>query len=426
MVFGWGKKKAPPQEEVSVRIRLDEAPGIADEVMAKRTRNMVTEAANKLHSTNKLIRELAKMRKDLERDDLNLDAVDKRVRPLAVRGKKMLVNALKSNAVEIKPIRVPQDMSGSAGELEHRLKRLGNILGKQSRVIHLFAEKYATRLKQILEEVDGNRHSIMGIFYRHQNYENLANAVTNGIENVRGLEAAVRDNAEKRSEAEAEIQRLEVRAARLESDIADYRASAEHARLLGLRRRLQEAEDAKARLSSEIALQFTSISRPLGRYEWVSSDKEQTALLRRAQKSPYEVMNRGEEESVAALLQNILKAVKSGSISVKDVGKAAEAMERAIGAVGGYVERVEGTEAELAKTRQMIRDAEPVRLREMEKELEEVRESKEMAVRKASQTAAAMTLSIQSIPVEIADVREALLQITGTKYEIAYRGPGPE
>ena len=426
MVFGWGKKKAPPPAETVVRIRLEEAPGMAGEVQSKRSQNIVTEASNALHGTNDLIRELTRIRQELERDDLDMDDMDKRMQPLVTRGKRMLVDALRKNAVEIDPIRAPDDMARVAGELEHRLKRLGNILGKQTRVIHIFAEKYALRLKQILEEVEANRKSILALSGRHQADTGVANAVTNGVANVRALEGSVRENAQKHDAAEAEARRLDVQMAKLASEMERFRESDEYVRLLEMRRELEEHGDAKSRLSAEIAARFTSISRPLGRYERISADKEQTALLLRVQRNPYNVMNRREIGAVTELLGNVRRAVVGGSISVKDVDKATEAITRTVESMEGYADRVEGVETDIQKTRKMIADAEPVRLHEMEREMSSLHESKETALRRASETKAAVSLAVRSIPAEVTEVQRALLRLTGTKYIITYEGPDPQ
>lgn len=426
MVFGWGKKKAPPPAETVTRIRLEEAPGTAEEVQAKRSQNVVTEASNILHGTNDMIRELTRIRQEMERDDLNMDDVDKRMQPLVVRGKRMLVDALRKNAIEIEPIRAPDDMARAAGELEHRLKRLGNILGKQTRVIHIFAERYALRLKQILEEVEANRKSILGLSGRHQADTGVANAVANGVANVRSLEGSVRENAQKHDAAEAEARRLDIQMAKLASEMERFRESDGYVRLLELRRELEGHEDARSRLSMEIAARFTSISRPLGRYERISADKEQTALLLRVQRNPYDVMNRREIGAVTELLGNVRRAVVGGSISVKDVDKATDAIIRTVESMEGYVDRVEGAEEDIRKTRKMIADAEPVRLHEMEREMSSLQESKETTLRRTAETMAAVNLAVRTIPAEVAEVQRALLRLTGTKYNITYEGPGPQ
>lgn len=424
MVFGWGRKKAPPPEIEVVRIRLEEAPRIAAEVLEKRSKGIVTEAANTLHRTNELMRELVRIRGDLERDDLDLDAVDKRLQPLAVRGKKMLVDALHKNAVEMEPIGVPGDMARVSGELEHRLKRLGNILGKQTRVIHTFAETYAQRLVQILEEVESNRKSIMDLSGRHLSDEGVANAVTGGVANLGALKMSTIENLQKSEDAKAEVDDLDVRAARLESDIQTFRESEEYTSLLALRHRLDAYGEEKSRLAAEMSTRFTSISRPLGRYERVSADKDQTALLYRVQKSVYDVMNPDDAEGVVSLLEGVRRAVASGTISVKDTDKALEAIARTSAAIPEYTERVGKMESALSRTRNMIRDAEPVRLHRMEKDLESLREAKETATRKAGETMAAAAAAAASIPAEISQVQRAMLRLTGTRYEITYEVPG--
>lgn len=424
MVFGWGRKKAPPPKIEVVRIRLEEAPRIAGEVLEKRSEGIVTEAANTLHRTNELIRELMRIRGDLERDDLDLDAVDKRLQPLAVRGKKMLVDTLHKNALEMEPIGAPEDMARVAGELEHRLKRLGNILGKQTRVIHTFAETYAQRLVQILEEVESNRKSLMDLSGRHLSDVGVANAVTGGVANVGAMKTSAIENLKKCEDAKDEVKDLDIRAARLESDIQAFQESEEYTGLLAMRQRLDAYEVEKSRLAAEISTRFTSISRPLGRYERVSADKDQTALLFRVRKSAYDVMNPDDAEGVASLLEGVRRAVASGAISVKDTDKALEAIARTSDAIPGYTERVGKMESTLSRTRAMIRDAEPVRLHRMEKDLESMREARETATQKATETMAAATAAVASIPDEVSQVQRALLRLTGTRYDITYEVPG--
>ena len=88
------------------------------------------------------------------------------------------------------------------------------------------------------------------------------------------------------------------------------------------------------------------------------------------------------------------------------------------------MERVGKMESTLSRTRDMIRDAEPVRLHKMEKDLESMREAKEIATQKATETMAAATAAAASIPDEISQVQRALLRLTGTRYDITYEVPG--
>lgn len=420
MVFGWGKKKDPIPRETVASIQLDEAPRIARDVQAKRSDNTMTSAARILYGTNDLIRELANMRQDLEEDDLDMDKVDKRIRPLVLRGKKMLIESLRKNAIEIAPITVPDDMAQAAGEIEHRLKRLGNILGKQTRIIHIFAEEYAIRLKQILEEIEHNRRSIIEMAARDQADKAIANSVINGTSTVYALERSAVENLQKHDAAQAEARNLDSRITQLASKIDGFQKSDEYTHLLELEAALQRHQAKKSEIATEIATRFTSISRSLGRYERISADKDQTILLQKTQQNPYQVMRSQEITAVSKMLDGVLRAVTGGSISVKDTDKATEAIKKTSKSIPRYVEMVENIEAEIHKTQEMIQNSEPTRLHEMEQEMISLQESKKTAVQRDIDTMAAVDISIKSIPAEILEVQRSLLRLTGTRYNIEY------
>ena len=44
--------------------------------------------------------------------------------------------------------------------LNQKLKKIGDVLGRQTRVIHIFAKKYAGKLKEILAEMNSNHKEI--------------------------------------------------------------------------------------------------------------------------------------------------------------------------------------------------------------------------------------------------------------------------
>ena len=200
-------------------------------------------------------------------------------------------------------------------------------------MIHTFAETYAQRLVQILEEVESNRKSLMDLSGRHLADEGVANAVTGGVANVGAMKTSAIENLQRCEEAKDEVEDLDIRAARMESDIRAFQESEEYTSLLAMRHRLDAYEGEKSKLAAEIATRFTSISRPLGRYERVSADKDQTALLYKVRKSAYDVMNPDDAEGVVSLLEGVRRAVASGAISVKDTDKALEAIARTSDAI---------------------------------------------------------------------------------------------
>ena len=419
MVFGWGRKKPPEIPQVRT-IRLDDAAGIATDALKVRSERTITEAAAALHRTNGLIRELVQIRAELEADDINEDHIDKRVRPLAIRGKRMLVDALKSNALEIKPIRTYEDMVRAGGELEHRLKRVGNILGKQTRIIHMFAEKYAARLKQILEEVEAGRGQILEATSRHQRDTALAGNVTGGIEGVHSMERSIEENAAKLREAMGEDARMESRLHEIGAEIARFKESAGYRNLLALQDKEKEQRGEIASLKAEISAQFTKISRPLGRYSRITADKEQAELLERLQDSPFDTIGRAGQESVVMLLEGVRKATSSGSISVKDTGKAIEAIVQTQKAVDGFVSRISMAEERAHDTARQIEKAKPTELYRLEGEGRRLNESRDMLSGRIGEIENAMKRMVESVPNEIRSIHDSLERLTGARYDIEY------
>ncbi|MXY61807.1 MAG: hypothetical protein F4Y82_06835, partial [Cenarchaeum sp. SB0665_bin_23] len=350
MIFGWGRKKPPEEPQITI-IRLDEIVDVAEKTRHIRAERTITKAGNLAHKTNTLIRELVQIRKDIEMDDLEEEEeIDPRIRPLVIKGKKMLIEALKKNAVEIEPIHDYKGMVQANKDLEHRLKRVGNILGKQSRVVHVFAEEYAARLKQILEEIEDNRKELLSTTTWHQNDNELAETITGGIKNVHSMEMLINDNGKSVSESEQESNDISSKMAQTEAEIADFKKSAEYNRWLNLCDLMERHKRDRVALKMEISTQFTKISRPLGRYSRISADKEQTALLERLLDDAYDTIRLADSGSVIELLEGVRRATSSGSISVKDVSKALEAIMQTQEAIGRFVDKINNLEAEVQKT----------------------------------------------------------------------------
>lgn len=422
MVFGWGRKKPPEAPQVHA-IQLDDAIEIAQKARRMRAERTLTETGNLVHRTNTLIRELIQICKDLEKDDLKEEEMDARVKPLVVRGKKMLIDALRINAVEIVPIYNYGDMIIANAELEHRLKRMGNILGKQTRIIHMFAEKYAVRLKQILEEVEENRKQVLSATAWYKSDTELAGTVTGGIADVHRMEALIRDNEQKIGNSEQERTDIESDIEGTQSNIVQFKESSEYNDWLTHRNALEQCKRNRLELKTDISTQFTKISRPLGRYSHISADKEQSALLKRMLDDPYDTMRSVDERSIFALLEGVRKATSSGSISVKDVGKALDAIVQTQEAVGQFIEQINDMETEIQKTVKAIDDTKPTKLYLLEEEVRNLEGTQEMTRKKIKDIHNSTEKTKKAIPLEIKKIHDALEAITGTRYDIKYVTP---
>ncbi|KFM18369.1 hypothetical protein SCCGRSA3_01196 [Marine Group I thaumarchaeote SCGC RSA3] len=155
MVFGWGKKKqeekpvetAPQTKEIS----LNEVKNIVAELEKLRESQTVSEVKHLRNSTAPLIDELIKVGKMLEKDTLNVDDIDKHLAIIVVRGKKQVIDVIKKGVVSLPEVSNIENAKKLDTSLNQILKKVGDVLGRQTRVIHIFAKKYATQLKDNLE-----------------------------------------------------------------------------------------------------------------------------------------------------------------------------------------------------------------------------------------------------------------------------------
>ena len=173
MVFGWGKKKPQKQEPDIIpqkkQILLSDVHNIANEIRSIRTKTIVAEAKtfrNKINSSCETILHIAL---DLERDTLKVDDIDIHLKRLVERGKKEVISAIKRESiVQLPEINSYEDVKIFNVTANKMLKKIGDALGRQSRVIHIFAKKYAGKLKGDLKGMTDRNDEIT-----HYNYESL-------------------------------------------------------------------------------------------------------------------------------------------------------------------------------------------------------------------------------------------------------------
>jgi len=144
MVFGWGKKKPiePSIERKSVNqnIQLDEVPQIISDLSKLRESQTLSEIKNLRNNTAPLIDDLMKIGIVLEKDNLNIDDIDKHLAIIVVRGKQQVIDILKKDVKTLMQVSTIADAKKLDYFLIQLLKKVGDVLGRQTRVIHIFAK----------------------------------------------------------------------------------------------------------------------------------------------------------------------------------------------------------------------------------------------------------------------------------------------
>ena len=346
MVFGWGKKK-PEQSEVDVipeekQISLTEISDIIKDIRSIRTRTIIAEVKafrNKINSDRKTILEIANQ---LERDTLNVDEMDVHLMRLVKRGKNEIISVIKRECKVVFPEVNSFENVQTFDRLASRmLKKIGDALGRHSQVIHIFAKKYAKKLKSDLKIMtDGNSHVIELI----ENYRELEDKIKQLFENI--------DKHDQAQKSIVTLERHKVDAAKTlqdlnnaiehdAQDIKNIKDSSEYVEFLKTKEKINSMDSESIQIKNEIDLQFTKISRPLNKYVYVSSlDKLQKKILEDLIENPYHVLSNTNKQDVIRILESVRKSVQSGSVSVKDINKSISQIDETFSKLDGFIKQI--------------------------------------------------------------------------------------
>lgn len=398
MVFGFGKKKtvenpvSPVQRQREVS--LQEIPSIIKEFEGPRISNILQEAKRLKTEIELNQKNIHGISLDLESDDLKLDDVDKNLKTVGKRGKDAVVSTIKKEtSVKLTNIQRYEDVVAVNNEVTQTLKRIGDILGLHTRVMHVFARKYADKLKEEIAKLAQNRNALQILINEHEGFKSDCSLVLDLIKKIDNLKIEERQENHRLVEIRNKKNEMLHTVTRLELEIDELKAKPEYREFVEVRKKIDLLSHEKHEIRKKIDTQFIKISRPLSKYSYVSSfDKPMKKLMEELISDPYEVISIHNKESVIEILQAVAKSVVAGNVSVKDSDKAIELIEETIDRLDEFlklkaafakkisdlevslnvfdVKTLEAKEKELGKARSNITDLETSN-EKIEKEIKE-------------------------------------------------------
>ncbi|GKS66506.1 hypothetical protein YTPLAS73_00530 [Nitrosarchaeum sp.] len=343
MVFGWGKKKEIQSEEIhsEKQIQLSEVSKIVQKILELRTTQILNDIQSLRDNTEPLIDDLISIGNALEKDNLQVDDIDKHLRIIVVRGKQQVIDMIKKDANHLPKINSFDDVENMHTVLNQMLKKIGDVLGRQTRVIHIFAKKYAEKLKEILQKMNSNHIEIQQLLKNYSHAKSISIEITDSLREIGNLEDDIAKKEHRIAEIKNRVNSLNTKITNYEDSIQKIHSSEKYLKFLELQKILDSFSREKNQLRNEVNSQFTKISRPLSRYEHVSSmEKEQKTLLSKLIEDPFGVLTPKNKDSIILILENVRKGISSGSISVKDIEKSYSYLTEIEESLGGYIARV--------------------------------------------------------------------------------------
>ncbi len=343
MVFGFGKKKTqeenidPTQKERTISI--EEIPDILQETQSPH----ITEAIN----TAKSVREQVEANKKkihelilhLESDDLKLDDIDRNLMIIVKRGKDSIVSIIKKETTSrLTNVTKYDQVILLNTEIVQTLKRIGDVLGLNSRIIHIFAKKYADSLKNEIAKMAANRNQLQVSINFVENLKvNCENIIELG-KKITEEKNKIIQKTDRVSEIILELNVLRNSITSLEKQILDLKSIKEYAKYLEIKNKIDSLSSEKKEIKNIIDMQFSKISRPLGKYSYISSfEKPVKKMMDELISDPYQVISPQNKAIIIQILEAVAKSVSSGSISVKDTDKSLEQINETVSRLDEFI-----------------------------------------------------------------------------------------
>lgn len=424
MVFGWNKKKEEKKSEEipsQKQIRLSDVSEIIRQILELRTLQILSDIKSLRDSTEPLIKELVMIGNTLEKDNLQVDEIDKHLRIIVVRGKQQVIDMIKKDAMHLPNITSYDDAENTSAILNQMLKKIGDVLGRQTRVIHIFAKKYAEKLKEILIQMNSNHVKIQQLLKNHDNAKFTSAEILESLKEIHDVENNLVKKEQRITEIHRYVDSLDKKIISFEDLIKKIKTSDEYGKFLDLKQILDEFNIKKNQIKNEIDSQFTKISRPLSRYEYASSMvKEQKNLLSQLIKDPFDVLLSKNRDSIILILENVRKGISSGSISVKDQEKSFSQITETEEALDGFIKQVNDFIDKKQNIQNQMVALEPDKLPDLTRDLKNALSNKEDSELKIKTFQSEINEDHSSIKKLISDVEVKLRTFSNTVYTITY------
>ena len=424
MVFGWGKKKQVEEpverKPTNQDIELSEVPKIISDLRKLRESQTLSEIKNLRNETAPLIDDLMKIGIVLEKDDLNIDDVDKHLAIIVVRGKKQVIDILKKDVKTLIQVSTLEEAKKLDYFLTQLLKKLGDVLGRQTRVIHIFAKKYANQLTNNLKVMNDNSDNISKLLKHFNSTQSSFDEIDEMLLKINSLKQERIDKTKRNTETQENLKSLQDKKVSLQNLIEEIHSSENYKKYVDLQNKLNDFIKQKSKIKSEIDSQFTKISRPLGRYAYASSlDKDQNRVLSALVDNPIDALIPENLDSIVLILENIRKAVSSGSISVKDTQKTLTQLTETEESLDGFIQKVSEYSTVFDSMQQEVENLKPEKLTSTENELSKTNDFENDANKKSKTILSEIDEIESQIPALISNIENKLQIFSSTRYTIS-------
>ncbi|GFN40838.1 MAG: exonuclease SbcC [Marine Group I thaumarchaeote] len=424
MVFGWGKKKEKSQEietlPLEKQISLSEVNKITNEIKSLREKTLISDYKSFKNKIDDQLIELIRIAKQLEKDNLKTEDIDKHLRTIVMRGKRQVITTINKEAtVDFNKINSYDDVLKLDKEISQVLKKIGDVLGRQTRVIHIFAKKYAAKLKNILFTLDADAKELHTILKNYRNFEENILSISDNLTQINKINVEQQTGEKRLIELNDQKGSLIKKIESAQQEIEKLKDSKEYSKFHEIQDSINNLQSEKSRISSDIDQQFTKISRPLTKYGYVSSlDKPMKILMGKLLQNPFDVLTPENKANIITILQSARKGVQSGFVSVKDMEKSLIQIDETTEILDNFINRISEFNSKKQKLQSELKIFNISELEKKQSELSKAKSDQDDLENKIHIFENEISESKTKIPNIIKDIEGRLREISSTKYTI--------
>jgi len=429
MVFGWGKKKKEEEYEEYIEtvrpkvqtITLEEIPKILDDLVTLRKKTLAAEIKSHRNQIDPQREVLLKIANELHKDDLNPDDLDPHLQIMANRGKKEVISSIKKEFANPFPeINSVDDVIRFKKVSSSGINKVGDMLGKHSKVIHILARKYAKKLKEDLETLKADLDEVDELIANFSITENYVKEIHELLSSRENTLQKISKQSKRVNELKTSSNDYEKKIEDLANIIHDIKNSSDYKSYIETKSKLDDCETEEKQIRHNINDEFTKISRPLGKFVHISAhDKELKDITSKLATSPFDALDAENISGINSVLDSIIIGIDTGSVSVKDLSKSKHSVTEIKQAIPSFISTKETFETKKGELVQKLENIDLQQLHNAENDLkhEEVNLSDVSSkIRSFEDEVLELT---NSLPQLLHQIETNLKDVTSTSYTIS-------
>ena len=424
MVFGWGKKKTQQYEEdVTSRekeIFLSEIPDIIKQLKLIKEKTIISETnifRNKIKSNCDSI---LKTVGDFEHASIKSEDLDPHLYTILQRGKKQIVSTIKQECTVNFPDVISLNDVLTFHKLSTRmLKKIGDMVGRQSTVLHTLANKFANRLKDDLKNMKDGNDEIQTLIDNHINFEDNANEILENIDKYGQSEKTLVDITNNQKQMKKNIEDLSSTIQHDIDAIENIKSSKEYANFFKTKENIETLSVEMREVKNDIDIQFTKISRPLNKYVYITSlGKLEKKLLVDLANNPFDTISKTSKQDITKILELVRNSVQSGTVSVKDINKSLLQIDEILGKLDSFLGKISEYNESKNNLENNLKNYDFENLRQNESKLRKHQDDKSKTESKIESLHVEVDNVNESLPNQIKFIERSLNNISPVLYSI--------